>query len=74
MDAANDPYILQRGVKHRLNKQVLEENNNQHDLLAVQDSFAQFEAHVIQTIQQAVSGLLRRSFTLFFYWCGTLIP
>lgn len=59
LEPANDPYILQRGVRHRLNKQVLEENNNRHDLLAVQDSFQQFEAHVIQTVQQAVSALLR---------------
>ena len=59
LDASNDPYILQRGVKHRLQKQVLEENNNRHDLLAVQDSFQQFEAHVIQTIQQAMTAFLQ---------------
>ena len=58
VDASNDPYILQRGVNHRLNNQVLEENNNRHDLLAVQDSFMQFEGHVIQTIQQAMSAFL----------------
>ncbi|KAI4143628.1 MAG: hypothetical protein LQ341_002867, partial [Variospora aurantia] len=54
VDPANDPYVLQRGVNHRLNKQVLEENNNRHDLIEVQNSFAQFEAHVIQTFQQAL--------------------
>lgn len=59
IEASNDPYILQRGVNHRLNHQVLEENNNRHDLLAVQDSFMQFEAHVIQTIQQAMSAFLQ---------------
>ena len=59
VEAANDPYILQRGVNHRLNHQVLEENNNRNDLLAVQDSFMQFEAHVIQTIQQAMSAFLQ---------------
>ena len=59
VEASNDPYILQRGVNHRLNNQVLEENNNRHDLLAVQDSFMQFEAHVIQTIQQAMSAFLQ---------------
>ena len=59
IEPANDPYILQRGVNHRLNKQVLEENNNRHDLLAVQDSFQQFEAHVIQTIQQALGSFLQ---------------
>ena len=58
VDPANDPYILQRGVSHRLHKQVLEENNNRHDLLAVQDSFASFEAHVIATFQQALTAFL----------------
>lgn len=56
VDAHNDPYILQRGVRYRLHKQVLEENNNRRDLLAVQDSFAQFEAHIIRTIQQAMAA------------------
>ncbi len=59
VDPANDPYILQRGVKHRLNKQVLEENNNRHDLLAVQDSFQQFETHIIQTFQKAMEAFLQ---------------
>ncbi|KAL8797801.1 MAG: hypothetical protein Q9195_000153 [Heterodermia aff. obscurata] len=59
VDAANDPYILQRGVNHRLGKQVLEENNNRQDLIAVQNSFQQFEAHVIQTIQQAMAAFLQ---------------
>lgn len=59
LDAANDPYVLQRGVNHRLHRQVLDENNNRHDLLAVQDSFQQFEAHVIRTIQQAMSAFLQ---------------
>lgn len=59
VDSSNDPYVIQRGVKHRLNKQVIEENNNRHDLLAVQNSFQQFEAHVIQTIQQAMTAFLQ---------------
>lgn len=59
MEHSNDPYVIQRGVNHRLHKQVLEENNNRHDLLAVQDSFAQFEAHLIQTIQQAMGAFLQ---------------
>lgn len=59
IEASNDPYILQRGINHRLNYQVLEENNNRNDLLAVQDSFMQFEAHVIQTMQQAMSAFLQ---------------
>ena len=59
VDSSNDPYILQRGVRHRLNKQVLEENNIRHDLLAVQDSFQQFEAHIIQTFQKAMEAFLQ---------------
>lgn len=59
MEHSNDPYVIQRGVNHRLHKQVLEENNNRHDLLAVQDSFAKFEAHLIQTIQQAMAAFLQ---------------
>ena len=59
IDPANDPYLLQRGVKHRLHKQVLEENNSKHDLTSVQESFASFEAHVIATIQQALNAFLQ---------------
>jgi hypothetical protein len=54
MTANDDPYIVNRQVLHRLNKQVLEENNNRHDLIAVQANFAQFEAHIIEVIQQAM--------------------
>lgn len=53
-DHAHDPYILRRGVNHRLNKQVIEENNNRQDIIAVQNNFQQFEAHVLQTIQAAM--------------------
>ena len=59
VDAANDPYLLQRGVHHRLHKQVLEENSNRSDLIAVQDSFATFEAHILETFQQALSTFLQ---------------
>jgi hypothetical protein len=52
--ATEDPYIIQRGVYHRLNKQVIEENNNRDDMIAVQNNFSQFEAHVIQTFQQGL--------------------
>ncbi|KAI9870239.1 MAG: hypothetical protein M1830_004492 [Pleopsidium flavum] len=55
----NDPYILQRAVYHHLHKQVLEENNNRQDLIAVEQSFQQFEAHVIQTVQQAMGSFLQ---------------
>ena len=52
--ATEDPYIIQRQVYHRLNKQTIEENNNRNDMLDVQNNFSQFEAHVIQTFQQAL--------------------
>ncbi|THX89575.1 PH domain-containing protein [Aureobasidium pullulans] len=52
--AHEDPYILQRGVYHRLNKQIIEENNNRNDIIAVQNSFAQFEAHILTTIQNGL--------------------
>ncbi|KAJ4350430.1 uncharacterized protein N0V89_009051 [Didymosphaeria variabile] len=59
MTAADDPYVLQRGVMHRLNKQIQEENNNRQDLISVQNSFAQFEAHVIQTIQGGMGQFMQ---------------
>jgi hypothetical protein len=49
--AEHDPYILQRGVMHRLNKQIMEENANRSDLIAVQDNFASFETHVVKQFQ-----------------------
>lgn len=54
MNPAEDPYVIQRGVLHRLNKQVLEENNHRNDLIAVQANFEDFEAHVLQVLQQAM--------------------
>jgi len=57
ISAAEDPYVAQRSVRHLLNRQVQEENNNRHDLIAVQDSFASFEAHVLQTFQSAIAQL-----------------
>ncbi|KAL8736744.1 MAG: hypothetical protein Q9166_000110 [cf. Caloplaca sp. 2 TL-2023] len=72
VDPSTDPYILQRGVNHRLNKQVIEENNNRHDLIEVQNSFSAFESHVIQTFQQTlqtffqcVGGQLERQKSMY---------
>ncbi|CAL3969383.1 hypothetical protein PZA11_006058 [Diplocarpon coronariae] len=55
LTANDDPYVVQRGVYHRLGKQVIEENNNKHDLVNVQNNFAQFESHIIEVIQQALT-------------------
>ena len=52
--ATEDPYLLQRQVYHRLHKQVVEENNNRDDTIAVQNQFASFEAHILQTFQEGL--------------------
>ncbi|KAI1310660.1 PH domain-containing protein [Xylaria venustula] len=52
----DDPYVLQRGVLHRLNKQIIAENNHSNDLLHVQDGFQAFEAHVVQVVQEAMEA------------------
>jgi hypothetical protein len=54
--SAEDPYVIQRGVYYRLNKQVLEENNNHQDLISVQNNFASFEQHIVELIQQAMAS------------------
>ncbi|KAI0025957.1 PH domain-containing protein [Xylariomycetidae sp. FL0641] len=56
MNPTEDPYVIQRGVLHRLNKQVLEENNHRNDLINLQENFQAFEAHVIQVVQQAMES------------------
>lgn len=54
LDQQHDPYILRRQIRHRLNKQVAEENNHRNDILGVQNSFQQFEAYILQTVQTAL--------------------
>ncbi|KAF4624324.1 hypothetical protein G7Y89_g13848 [Cudoniella acicularis] len=54
MSSSEDPYVVRRGVLHRLAQQVMHENNNRHDLISVQNNFAQFEQHIIEVIQQAL--------------------
>ncbi|CAI7638380.1 unnamed protein product [Penicillium pancosmium] len=54
IETAHDPYILKRGINHRLNKQIIEENNHRNDILAVQNSFQSFEGHVLLTLQGAL--------------------
>ncbi|KAK4150885.1 putative HECT-type ubiquitin ligase-interacting protein cred [Chaetomidium leptoderma] len=51
---SDDPYVISRGVVHRLSKQVLEENNQHNDLVAVQTNFEAFERHIIQVVHQAM--------------------
>lgn len=54
--AQNDPYVIRRGILYRLNRQILEENSNRQDLIAVQNAFSQFEAHIITTVQTALNA------------------
>ena len=54
--AHHDPYIIQRQIHYRLNKQIIEENNHRNDILTVQNDYAQFEGHIVQTIQAAFSS------------------
>lgn len=53
---ADDPYVVRRGVLHRLANQVLAENNHTNDLISVQNNFQTFEGHVLETIQQAMEA------------------
>jgi len=54
--AGDDPYVVRRGVLHRLGKQVLEENNHRNDLIAVQNNFQAFESHVVHVLQEAMQS------------------
>jgi hypothetical protein len=56
---ADDPYVLRRGVLHRLGNQVIAENNHHNDLVAVQTNFAAFEAHVVEVLQGAVEAFVQ---------------
>ncbi|KAL1903354.1 hypothetical protein Sste5346_000640 [Sporothrix stenoceras] len=56
LESAQDPYVINRGVLYRLNKQVVEENNHRNDLISVQANFETFEAHVIEVLQQAMEA------------------
>ncbi|KAI1422454.1 PH domain-containing protein [Xylaria sp. FL1777] len=56
LNPTDDPYVLKRGIIHRLNKQIIAENNHSNDLLHVQDGFQAFEAHVVQIIQESMEA------------------
>ncbi|KID78109.1 Cytoskeletal signaling protein slm1 [Metarhizium brunneum] len=59
LHAGDDPYVIHRGVMHRLSNQVVAENNHHNDLIAVQNNFQTFEAHVIEVFQQAVEAFVQ---------------
>lgn len=78
IEKQHDPYVLKRGINHRLNNQVNEENNHRQDILAVQNSFQQFEDHLLKTVQgaldqfhQLMSGQLERQRTMYADILGT---
>lgn len=56
LNGSDDPYVVRRGVMHRLANQVLAENNHTNDLISVQNNFQTFEAHVLDVIQQAMEA------------------
>ncbi|KAM3451702.1 hypothetical protein MY3296_005114 [Beauveria thailandica] len=58
---ADDPYVIYRGVLHRLSNQVLAENNHTNDLISVQNNFEMFEAHIIEVLQEAMAALVQLS-------------
>lgn len=59
LNAGDDPYVIHRGVMHRLSNQVLAENNHHNDLIAVQNNFQTFESHVIEVFQQAIEAFVQ---------------
>ena len=59
LNSHDDPYVVHRGVLHRLSAQVLSENNHHNDLIAVQNNFRTFEAHVVQVFQQAIEAFVQ---------------
>lgn len=56
LNSHEDPYVVRRGVVHRLNNQVIAENNHKNDLVSVQNNFRTFEAHVLEVVQQAIEA------------------
>jgi hypothetical protein len=59
VDSHTDPYVIQRQLYYRLNKQINQENGSLQDLLEVQSTFQRFEAHVIETIQRVMTAFVR---------------
>jgi len=54
VDASHDPFVLRREINYCLNKQLIEENTSRQDIITIQESFQQFEAHVIRTVQNTM--------------------
>ena len=54
MSGADDPYVVYRGVLHRLHKQCIDENNHRNELINVQTNFETFEHHIVTVLQEAM--------------------
>ncbi|KAJ4150604.1 hypothetical protein LMH87_011346 [Akanthomyces muscarius] len=61
LSGTDDPYVVHRGVLHRLANQVLAENNHTNDLISVQNNFEMFEGHIIEVLQEAVGAFTQLS-------------
>ena len=59
LNGHDDPYVIRRGVLFRLGNQVATENNHKNDLVAVQQNFRTFEAHVLEVIQQVMQAFVQ---------------
>ncbi|KAI9787424.1 MAG: hypothetical protein M1816_007472 [Peltula sp. TS41687] len=59
VDPSTDPYVIQRQLYYRLNKQINEENSNLQELLEVQNTFQRFEAHAVDTMQRVMTAFVR---------------
>lgn len=55
-DAKHDPYLLHRQVHHKLLRQVRDENSLQDNSARMQDDFTIFEAAIVTTIRDVVTG------------------
>ncbi|KAI5295470.1 hypothetical protein KEM52_001267 [Ascosphaera acerosa] len=54
---SHDPFIIDRHVQHKFNKQINEENTNLSELKALQERLRTNEAHIVETMQNAIARL-----------------
>ncbi|KAK2733387.1 hypothetical protein FQN57_002144 [Myotisia sp. PD_48] len=59
LDAAYDPYILARGIYHRMCLQIEKENANFRSILDQQNAFPDFEKHILNSLQRALEQLFQ---------------
>lgn len=59
ISSTDDPYVLHRGVLHRLASQVVAENNHRNDMMAIQNNFHSFDAHIVKVVQQTMEAFVQ---------------